>query len=92
MARVRVTLNPPGMRELLNSAGVAREMHRRAESVLDVAKAAPDVSYDYERSLHIVDDHSDRARSQVVADVRYALAREARDRTLGRALDAAAGR
>lgn len=91
MARVRVTLNPSGMHELLNSPGVAREMHRRAEPVLAAAIQARDDTYEYERSLHIVDDHSDRARSRVIADVPYAVAREFRDRTLGRALDAAGG-
>lgn len=89
MARVRVRLNSAGVRELLNSGGVARMLHDRAEPVLQQAVAAKDITYEYERSLHIVDDHTDRARSRVVADVDYALAREARDRTLGRALDAA---
>lgn len=89
MARVRISLNQAGMRELLNSPSVARDLHRRMEPVLEAAKAAPDASGDYEDSLHIVDDHSDRARSRVVADVPYAVAREAKDRTLGRALDSA---
>lgn len=91
MARVQVVLNRRGMAELLNSPGVAHELHRRAERVRESAVSASDVTYEYERSLDVVDDHSDRARSRVVADVDYALAREARDRTLGKALDAAAG-
>lgn len=91
MAQVRVTLNRAGMRELLNSSGVARMLHDKAEPVLQAAIGAKDATGEYERSLHIVDDHSDRARSRVVADVDYATAREAQDRTLGRALDAAAG-
>lgn len=90
MARARVVLNSAGIRQLLNSRGVASEMHRRAVPVLQAAIGAPDDSGDYEASLRIVDDRTDRARSRVVAEVSYAVAREVRDRTLGRALDAAA--
>lgn len=91
MARVRITLNRNGMKELLNSDGVARELHRRMVPVLDAAKAASDDTYEYEKSLRIEDDHTDRARCRVIADAPYALAREAKDRTLGRAFDAATG-
>jgi hypothetical protein len=89
VARVRFVLNNQGVRELLNSPEVARDLHDRMRPVLAAAVAASDDSGDYEDSLEIVDDHTDRARSRVVADVPSALAREARDRTLGRAMDAA---
>lgn len=92
MARARVVLNSAGMQALLHGDGVARMLHARMERVKDAAVAAVDDSGDYERSLRVVDDHSPtRARSRVVAGVSYALAREAKDRTLGRALDAASG-
>lgn len=91
MARVRVVLYSRGMRELLNRRETAQMLHDRMVPVLQAAEAAHDDSGDYEDSLHIADDHTDRARSRVIADVPYALAREARDRTLGRAIDAAAG-
>jgi hypothetical protein len=78
------------MRDLLRSDGVARELHRRMVAVRSAAVGARDDTYEYEKSLEVVDDLTrDRARSRVVADVPYALAREARDRTLGRAMDAA---
>ena len=93
VAQRRVFLNPRGMRELLQSEAVSRDLHERMRPVLAAAIAAKDVSGDYEDSLHIVDDVTlgakGRARCRVVADVDYALKREAKDRTLGRAMDAA---
>src|SRR5688572_3105198 len=89
VAQVRVVLYRNGMRELLDSTGVARMLHGKAEPVLAAAVAASDVTGEYERSLEIQAVHTDRVTMRVVADVPYALAREAQDRTLGRALDAA---
>lgn len=91
MSRVKVKLDRRGMRELLRSAGVQRELDRRAERVAETARSlAPVESGDYRDSIHAEPDPtSERARAKVVADDYKAHILEAKHRTLGRALDGA---
>lgn len=89
---VRVELNHGGMRDLLNSPGVRAELTRRAERVLARAKpTAPVESGEYQASLHIEQDTTDRAVVRVVAGTDHGMAVEANHGTLARALGAAGG-
>lgn len=92
MAR-RTKLNGRGMNELLNSNTVGRDLERRMRPALARAQlSAPVVSGDYEASLRLVRDKTDRQRVRLVSDVPYAFAVEARTGNLARALDEAGGR
>lgn len=98
MARFKVNLDHGGIRELLRSAAVQAEMHRRAEKVADRARDIAPVGPDsrtgqvgaYRGSIEVQDDPSrGRARAKVVATDWKAHILEAEHRILGRALDAA---
>jgi hypothetical protein len=90
MANVRVILNPAGMREMLTSKEVERDLLRRAKQVAAAAEAIGvpphegEVDYYAESSTG-----STRARAVVVADHPGAQGQEAEYRTLGTAIDAA---
>lgn len=80
------------MRTLLRSKKVRADMHTRAERVAEAARAsAPVDTGAYRDSIHVEDATTDRAVGRAVADVSYALALEARTRTLGTSIDAARG-
>ena len=89
MTRVRIIR--PGVRELLRSEPVEREMGRRAERVAKLARGiAPFVSGDYMDSIEASTFvGKNRARGLVTASIWYAMSVEARRRVLGRAIDAA---
>jgi bacteriophage HK97-gp10 putative tail-component len=92
MPRAQVELNHAGMAELLKSAGVQREVSRRAENVLAAARrGAPVVSGEYRDSLHVELRTTDRATARVVAGSDHGIAVEARTGNLARSLDAAGG-
>lgn len=87
---VRVVLNPAGMREMLTSKEVERDLLRRGKQVASTAEAIGrpphegDVEYYAESSRGTT-----RARCVVVADHPGAQGQEAEYRTLGTAIDAA---
>lgn len=87
MARSRVTLRivGKGVGELLRSPGVKADVRARAQRVAGQVSASTDMRV-------IVEDRTGvRARYRVVIDDPGAKAQEAKDRTLGRAIDAARG-
>lgn len=87
---VRVVLNPAGMREMLRSKEVERDLLRRGRQVAVAAEISGhiphegDVDYYAESSVG-----SSRARCIVVADHPGAQGQEEKYRTLGTAIDAA---
>lgn len=92
MARPRVVLNHGGMADLLKDEGVRAELTRRAERVLEAAKADPhDDTGAYEAGLHIEQATTDRAAVRVVSGDRKGHILEAEFGILTRALDAAGG-
>lgn len=92
MARVKIKMNSSGMASLLNSAEVRRDLTARMERVEASAQMnAPFESGDYSRSIHIVQDTTDRVAVRLVTDVDYGLVIEARTGNLSKALDAAGG-
>ena len=93
MTNVRIELNHGGIKELLKSAEVKAELHRRAERAAAAARAsAPVDTGTYKASIEVVDEvHKDRVVSRVVADVGYATTVEANTGNLARSLDAAGG-
>lgn len=93
MARTKVRLSSRGIQNLLRSAGVRRDLTRRADRVLLQARAtAPEDTGAYRASLHIEQATTDRAVVRVASDLHYAAGVEAHTGTLARALDAAGGR
>lgn len=91
MAR-KVRLISRGMDALLEDPGVTRDLRRRAERVLQVARAnAPVATGAYRDSLAIEEDETDRTVVRVVSHDRKAMAVEARTGNLARSLDAAGG-
>lgn len=92
MGSIRIELNSPGVRALLNDDGVRAELTRRMEPVLGAARGgAPTETGDYRDSIHMEQATTDRAAVRVVADSDHALAVESRTGNLSRALDAAGG-
>ena len=94
MARLtKIRLIRSGVRELLRSDGMEKEMLRRSEKVEQQAKStAPVVSGDYKGSIGASTwVGKNRARGLVTASIWYAPIVEAKYRTLGRAIDAARG-
>lgn len=93
MARTRIKLVRPGMRELLNDEGVRRDaLHPVAEQVASAARsAAPVESGAYRDSLTVWDDTTDRAAVRVGSRLSYAALIEARTGNLARALGSAGG-
>lgn len=86
----RVTLNRAGMKALLNSPEVRRELTKRANRVLAAAQADPhDDTGAYEAGLHIEQAVTDRAVVRVVSGDFKGHILEANYGILARALDAA---
>ena len=80
---MRLTILNAGIGELLRSEGVKADIKRRAEAVGAAARAQTDMPI-------LVEDWSGvRARYRIVADAPEAKLVEAKDRLLGRAIDAA---
>lgn len=98
MGRVKVTLNLPGVKSMLNDAGVRAELTKRMERVESAAKAA--APYDpkrkegqhYRDSIEVVQDSTDRVAVRVIARAEHSMILESRTGNLSRALDAAGGR
>lgn len=87
---VRITINPAGIRELLNRAETRAMLTEKANRVLAAAQAgAPVESGAYKASLHVEQGTTDRAVVAVVAGTDHAFVVEANTGTLRRALDAA---
>jgi hypothetical protein len=80
MALTRLVINRAGVRRTLNSAGVRADLLARARRV--AAAAGPG---------HVVNSGStgQRARVEVVTDTVDAMVREAKERSLTRAVDSA---
>lgn len=76
---VRIVVNRKGIRELLRSTEVQRDLQRRAESI--AAAAGPGHAVETEVGPN-------RARAAVVTDSIDAMVAEATSRNLTRALDA----
>lgn len=76
----RVKLDPRGMRELLRSDDVRRDLERRAAAI--AASAGSGISYSSTRGRN-------RALAMVWTDTPEAMAAEATTRKLTRAVDAA---
>lgn len=79
MANVRIVLNRSGVRKLLRSDEVRRDLERRAERI--AAAAGPGFEADSEIGRN-------RARAEVRADTLEAKIVEARHRRLTRSMDA----
>jgi hypothetical protein len=75
----RIEMNPAGVRELLRSTEVQRELARRAESIARAAGEGMEVRSTLGRN---------RARAVVITATKDARIAEAAHRTLSRALDA----
>lgn len=89
---LQVKLDSAAIAQLLKSDEVRAALLPAAERVLAAAQADPhDDTYDYENSLHIVQDTTDRAVVRVVASDWKAAILEAEHGILARALDAAGG-
>lgn len=85
-----ITLDHSGMAELLKSDEVRAFVTERAERVLSAAISdAPVVSGEYQSSLHIIQDTTDRVAVRVASDAPHAFVVEAATGNLARALDAA---
>jgi hypothetical protein len=87
----KIRLVRAGVRELLRSEPMEKEMLRRAKRVADQAKAtAPVVSGTYKNSIGASTFvGKNRVRGLAEATIWYAPIVEAKYRTLGRAIDAA---
>lgn len=92
MPRRDVELNAKGIGALLKSDRMRADLRRRAQTVLDAAKAsAPVDTGDYRDSGHLEEDTTDRAVVRVVFDDPKSTLVEAKTGNLARALDAGAG-
>jgi len=92
MAKVKVKLNSPGMKSLLNDADVRDELTTRMERALATAKAnAPVQTGNYRDGLELVQDSTDRVVVRVVGRAPHSHLVESRTGNLAKALDAAGG-
>ena len=92
MAKVRIQLNSPGMKDLLNDPGVREFLRGEAGKVLAAAQAnAPVKTGAYRDSLTVWDATTDRAVVRVGSAAPHAHLVEARTGNLSRAIDAAGG-
>lgn len=91
MVNTRVRLNSSEIQSYLDGGhGVSSLLNEAASRVLSAAQsAAPVKSGEYQSSLHLETDHTDRMVVRVVADAPHAMVVEARDGVLARALDSA---
>ncbi|MFJ9313798.1 hypothetical protein ACIRN4_06355 [Pimelobacter simplex] len=93
MTKTTVRWNSDAAQSMLDGGSGVRDLLRdKAERVLAAAKADPhDDTYDYENSLHIVEDHTDRLVMRVVAGDKKSPILESKYGILAKALDAAGG-
>lgn len=92
MARVKVKLNSGGMKSLLNDSGVAGELQRRGQGVLNTARAtAPFATGEYRNSLFIIPATTDRAVCRIGTRAPHGMIVEFRTGNLAKALDSAGG-
>ena len=92
MGKVKVKLNSPGMKSLLNDADVRDDLTTRMERVLATAKAnAPVRSGNYRDGLEVVQDSTDRVVVRIVGRAPHSHLIESRTGNLARALDSAGG-
>ena len=87
---VRVVLNRAGMREMLTSKEVERDLLRRGKEVAATAEAIGHLPHEGDVDYYAESSRgTTRARCVVVADHPGALGQEEKYRTLGTAIDAA---
>lgn len=87
---IRITINPAGIKELLNRAETRAMLTEKARHVLALAQEiAPVESGAYKASLRIEQGTTDRAVVAVIAGTDHAFVVEANTGTLRKALDAA---
>lgn len=90
MGLAKFRLNGKGIEELLNGSAAEEACRPRAERVLAAAQAAaPVASGEYQGSLRLVEDSTDRKVFRVVSDAPHAMIVEANTGNLSRALDSA---
>jgi len=90
MAKPRVVLNSAGVKKLLNSDGIKRELRRLGERVEAAARNnAPVDTGKYRDSITLIDDTTDRVVVRIVAEDEKALLVESWSGNLAKALDAA---
>lgn len=92
MAHVKIVLNHRGVRELLDSPGIRRDLEERGRRVLAQAEAtAPEVTGEYRRLLGMVSTNArdGRAAVRIGSASDHTAAVEAAHGTLAKALDAA---
>lgn len=84
----RFKLNSRGIQSYLDgNHGVESMLDAEAQAVAGRAKAnAPVDSGDYQASIHVETDHTDRMRKRVVADASYAMVVEKDTGNLARSL------
>lgn len=82
MGNLRIVLNHAGVRELLRSPEVQRDLERRAQNIAAAAGEGMEVS---------TERGATRARATVITATFEARYREATDRALTRAIDAGRG-
>lgn len=82
IGRIRIELNVPGFNEYRKQPGIQGDLHDMGERIADAAGGGDDYA--------VVDDTSNPTRARVVVktDSFKAMADEAKNRTLSRALDA----
>lgn len=86
----KIKLNGRGIEELLNSSETRSYLTEKADAVLSAAIAnAPVETGEYQASLHIEQDTTDRVAVRVVSDAPHAFVVEANTGNLARALDSA---
>lgn len=87
VSTVKVKISSPGVRAMLQSAGVRAELHDAADPVLDrMIAGAPEASGALKGSLYLWDDTTDRAVVRVGSDLPYAGSVAARTGFMLRAL------
>lgn len=90
MASVKIKLDSGGMKALLNSAEIRAELTTRAERVMSAAQGgAPVESGEYQRSIAVVQDTTDRAVARVTSTAPHGIIVETATGNLSRALDSA---
>lgn len=80
--RIKIEMNPAGVREILQSEAVRAELHRRAQLIADAAGEGMEASSQIGAT---------RARASVRTETPEAMRAEAEDRTLSSAIDAGRG-
>lgn len=92
MVRMKWKLLSPGVKSLLNDAGVRADLTTRMERVASTARGtAPVDTGDYRDSIEVVQDTTDRVVVRVVGRAPHSHLVESRTGNLARALDSAGG-